>query len=240
MIGIIKNLKLIEEPNNTHWLITIVDEDENLVGTFHKKQNNNIDFRNQTYGIMCVTNCMDLLKIGNLKKDYNVFVKAKPTRIEIISDEEGNYLRIDPETAELTIGERLDISGLEKRKITGIQSKSGVVFINTRSDYLIQSMSGDYSYLGFKKLYSRFTTKDEEEKGAKFFKDFITQILKICKIDDLIEDSTIKRKVQVELDDKGQIISIGNEQGNTWIELKNNEYEIIDEERYILSNTKSI
>jgi len=194
MTGYISSIKLNYNIEIPYWVLTIVDDNGNVIGTFgHSTMVSYENFRMQTFGIMQVLDNWNLFNLTNDKIDFVCFTIMHGSRTLGIINEDGHYLYIDPETAELSIGYDYGhvYKDLERRRIDGLISSSGTLSITTNDNvsgdqcgYVGTSLIAPHAYYNFKPLgcYSR-----TEFDSAKYFSDFVTQVMKIGKISDLIK-----------------------------------------------------
>jgi hypothetical protein len=228
MLGKISSIKLINEDDKSYWSITIIDENGFEIGTFGDcEKSDSINFRKQTFGILKVCECIDLLSIGGNKIEIPIFVDSSITRVNAVSNENGEYLAIDRD-ANMELGFEYDISKCEKQKITTLESSSGVISAKLMGNWSMQYFQAPMAYRGFKEIYDFPVSDEDEKKGADYFQCFVTQILNIGKINELIPDKSKMPVVSVNMDETGKITAIGNANGEIWL---------VDENAYSISKT---
>ena len=217
MLGRISSVKLINKDNNSYWEITIVDENGFEIGTFGSEdKSDSINFRKQTFGLLKICETTNLLSLGDNEIEIPVFTDASITRVNAICNEDGEYLSIDRD-ANMELGLGYDISKCEKRKITSLESMSGIVSAKLLGDWSIQYFQAPMAYRGFKEIYD-FPVSDEDEKtGADYFQCFVTQVLNIGKVKELIPNKKKMPVVLVNVDDNGKISAVGSPNGDVWL-----------------------
>lgn len=219
---------LVQNNNNLYWKITLIDEQENVLGTFGDEiYCDDINFRKQTFYIMKILNNWDLLKLDGLQKAFPVLVDNPFSRINYVANSNGNYLNFDYQTGEVLSGSGCDVSRFIPKKISSLISRSGVLMAGITDGCSGRHVSGDKSYLGFAPIYSCQQNKELEICGARCFKEFICGILGLCNINELIHSNNYP-EVSVEFDFNGNIIAIGDIEGNEYIHITENGYELIN------------
>ncbi len=231
MLGKISSIKLINKDDESYWTITIIDEKGYEIGIFgdHEKSDS-INFRKQTFGILKVCECMDLLSISGNKIEIPILVDSSITRVNAVSNENGEYLAIDRD-ANMELGLGYDIKKCEKQKITALESSSGIISAKLMGNWSMQYFQAPMAYRGFKEIYDFPVSDEDEKKGADYFQCFVTQILNIGNINELILDKSRMPIVSVNLDENGKINAIGNPNGDVWL---------VDEDTYSISKTPPI
>ena len=217
MLGRISSIKLINNDSNSYWEITIVDENGFEIGTFGSEdKSDSINFRKQTFGLLKICETTNLLSLGGNEIEIPVLTDASMTRVNAVCNEDGEYLSIDRD-ANMELGFGYDTSKCEKRQITGLESKSGIISAQLLGDWSIQYFQAPMAYRGFKEIYD-FPVSDEDEKtGADYFQCFVTQILNIGKVKELIPNKNKMPVILVNVDDNGKINAIGNTNGDICI-----------------------
>ena len=217
MLGRISSIKLINDNEKAFWEITVVDENGFEIGTFGDvEKSDSINFRKQTFGLLKICNCMNILGIGGNEIEIPIFVDSGLTRVNAICNEDGEYLAIDRD-ANMELGVGYDISKCEKQKIATLESASGVISAKLLGKWSVQHFQAPMAYRGFKELYD-FPVSDEDEKnGADYFQCFVTKILNIGKVNELIPDKSKMPIISVSVDENGKINAIGNANGDVWL-----------------------
>lgn len=231
MLGRISSIKLITKGENSFWSITVIDENGFEIGTFgDEEKSDSINFRKQTFGVLKVCECMNLLGISGNKIEIPVLVDAGMTRVNAVCNEDSEYLAIDKD-ANMEFGLGYDTSKCEKQKITALESSSGVISAKLLGNWSVQYFQAPMAYRGFKEIYD-FPVSDKDEKnGADYFQSFVTQILNIGKVNELILDKSKMPIISVSVDENGKISAIGNANGDIWL---------VDGETYSIDKTPPI
>lgn len=217
MLGKISSIKLIKNDDSYYWSITIVDENGFEIGTFgDESKTDSVNFRKQTFGILKVCECMNLLGIGGNEIEFPVFVDAGMTRVNAICNDDGEYLAIDRD-ANMELGLDYDISKCEKQKVATLESSSGIISAKLLGNWSVQHFQAPMAYRGFKELYDFPVSDEDEKKGADYFQCFVTQVLNIGKVNELIPDRNKMPVISVCVDENGKINAIGNANGNVWL-----------------------
>ena len=228
MNGKLISAKLCHDNDSIYWKLTLADNSGNIIGTFGTKSNT-LDFRTFTFGLIKILNNQNLFALTDQNISAPILVKSSPTRIESIGNEEGHFLTIDS-NAQISYGTGFDMSLYEKAKLTTLESKSGILCARIEGKYWTQYLQAPEAYKGFKYVYDVDSSLNQQIYGANYFSMFIYQILNICKIDDLITHSKSNYpEVSIVLDDKSEILAIGNIAQSNWL--------AITDKGYILSNT---
>ncbi len=221
MIGNIQSIRLCLGKENPYWKITLGDDYGNVVGEFGQEFFNGvIGFRNQTFGIMEICNCMDLLKLGNIMKENRMYVKKSALGTALIASETGDYFYQDPESGAIEIGSNYNITNLKKGDLIAIESRSGALCLTFKQGDSIEfgvSISGVYN--GLKKIYDRKVSPLEELKSAILFTKTICWLLKNCQVTELITKDSPVRKVKYDVSESGKVKAIGNLEETSWITI---------------------
>lgn len=227
MLGRISSIKLINNDENSYWLVTVVDENGYEIGTFGDcNKGDSINFRKETFGIMKICNCMNLLNLSGENIEIPILVDAGMTRVNAICNKDGEYVSIDRD-ANMAIGDNYDTSKCEEGKLVSLESSSGIISTKIERDFSVQYFQAPMAYRGFKEIYDFPVSDEDEKKGADYFKYFVTQVMAIGKVDDLVIGPN-RPIVSIYLDDNGKIKALGNSNGDTWL---------VDGDSYSTSNT---
>ncbi len=225
--GKIKSIKLINMNGGVTWKITIIDENENIVGVFYNENLcDNINFRTQTFGIMQVLGNNNLLALDGKGKTYPIFTDTYKNsyRISCIANKKGDFISMDKDTAEISSGTNLDVSEFEERELTSIESASLCLAASTLKDGCIgQNMIYPYVYIGFTPIYPQSFSEKNIQISAHNFKTVICTLLKICNIDELIQND-IYPNISVILDYYNNVVAIGN--NDTYLSINENGFDI--------------
>lgn len=224
----ISSICLIRNSDGVYWKITLVDESGNVLGTFGDECNcDDINFRKQTFYLLKILNNWDLLKIDGQEKSFSVLVDNEFSRINCIANYNGDYLKFDYATGEVLTGSGCDTSQFFSQKISSLLSRSGVFTASIIDKYSHRAVSGDMSYLGFTEIYPNQDNEELEIKGSRCFKEFVCGILDLCNINELIQSSNYP-EVSVKFDSNGNIIAIGDIEGNEYLYITENGYKLIN------------
>jgi len=227
----ISSIYLEENNNKIYWKITLIDEQENIIGTFGNEiLGDDINFRKQTFYLMKILNNWDLLKLDNIEKKLPILVDNGFSKIKCIANSNGDCLKFDWETGEITYGKNCDISKFIPQNVSGLISTSGVLIANITVPLEARSIVANMSYLGFTELYPLQKDKELEILGAQYFKNFIYNILKLCNTKELIQSKNYP-EVSIKLDKNSNIIAIGDITGNEYLYITENGYEFIEERK---------
>lgn len=230
MIAKIKNIKLCPKENGAYWLITIVDQNDCEIGSFGiSEKDDPINFRTETFGIMQILNKMNLFELCNKKIEIPILVKRDFLYVESIANTEGDFFSVD-KNGNISSGKIENLSEYEPATIVGFESQSGVLALKIKRNYTIQYFQVPSVYLGFKLIHDFRVEENVELESAKRFMYTIYNILRVCKINDLLPQNdrdVIYPQISIVIDSNEKIQSIGNLEENHWL---NDE-----EEKYTLS-----
>lgn len=162
------------------------------------------------------------------KKKFPVLVDNEFSRINYLANYDGDYLKFDYETGEVLCGSGCNNSQFYLQEISSLISRSGVLMASIIDDFSHRGVSGDMSYLGFTLIYPNQVSKELEVHGARCFRQFVCGILGLCNISELIHSNNYP-EVLVKFDINGEIIAIGDINGNEYLYITENGYELIDE-----------
>lgn len=227
----INSIYLVYTDKGLYWKITFQDEHGNVIGTFGDENHcSDIDFRNQTFYLMKILNNWDLLKLDGQKKSFPILVDNEFYRINCIANTNGEYLKFDYATGEVLSGVGCDVSQFCKREISSLISQSGALFAEITDKFSRRAVSGDLAYLGFSPIYAGQATETQEQYGARCFKNFVCGMLKLCGVRELVQSNSYP-EISLKYDSNGNVIAIGNIEGNEYLYITETGYELINEKQ---------
>lgn len=228
VIARISSISLVQNNGNLCWKITLIDDQDRILGTFGNEiYCDDINFRKQTFYIMKILNNWDLLKLDGLEKKFPVLVDNEFSRINYIANSNGEYLKFDYVTGEVLRGSGMDVSQFFLNQISSLVSRSGVLMASIIDKYNHRGFSADNAYLGFIPIYPNQNDKELEIYGSRCFKEFVYGILSLCNIKELIQSNNYP-EVSVKFDLNGNIIAIGDIDGNEYLYITKNGYDLIN------------
>lgn len=220
--------KLYREDNDIYWELTLADSNDNIIGTFGSKSDT-LNFRAFTFGLTEICNNQNLFNLTNKRISSHILVKRSPTRIESIANDEGDFLTIDND-AKISYGKGVNVDDYESGTLTSLTSKSGILMAGINIGFESQYFQAPSAYIGFKPVYDVDLSLEQQTFGANYFAAFIYHILKICKIDNLIEQNCSQcPEVSIELNNDGKIISLGDKNGKIWLSKADGIYTLSQE-----------
>ena len=227
----IGSIRLIKCENGFYWLITLVDDNENIIGTFgNEKYCSDMDFRTETFYIMKILNNWDLLNLDGQKKSYPILVDNEFFRIDSIANADGEYLRFDHNSGEVIRGNGCDVSSYCQRNISKLESRSSVFMASITDDYSHRAVMADLAYFGFEPLYGSTVQKEKEELGATNFRTFVVGILELCNVNELIQSHNYP-EVSINFDSDNNIIGIGTTDKQECLCISPSGYELVGRKR---------
>lgn len=225
----ISSVLLIQNENGVYWKIILEDELGNYIGTFGSDEfSSDIDFRNQTFYLMKLLNNWDLLNLDGKKKAFPVLVDNEFYRIKCLANSRGECLIFDYVTGEVLSDKVCDISNFCKKEISSLVSQSGMMMASVTDKYSHRAVSGDMAYLGFSPIYPIYATEEREQYGASCFRKFVSGILNLCDVKELIQSDN-HPEVSIKFDENGNVIAIGNKDGSEYLYITDNGYEFCEE-----------
>ena len=248
METLIRSIELKKLDNgNCYWELTLIDEQGNFIGKFGNQNiNDAINFRKQTFGILSACNCFDLVRLGSSNPKYlPILIKEKKFGgVEYISSIGGKNFKLG-ENCQYEITKSWNIFNKNKEmkkytigQIERIVSQSGVFTIWLRTENYMTFFNTGQIYYGFGyPLPASSENLDENyiNQSALIFKTFIEGILEIYGTKDLLKLSENKEieypKISVNVDEKGNILSIGSLTSDYELTENNSSYSISQKEK---------
>lgn len=243
MDGYISSIKFKKiDSKHCYWLITVLDKNGNVIGTFGNPSiSDRKNFRKQTFGIMSACDNFDLLTLATndpheleiTYKEKNMYggVKSiKNKRHETFFNDNQKYV-LKRNFNPFARNDKDDI----KATIECISSESGVFTIRVNSGYIVTHFVTGQIYYGFGENFPGGTMANQGDVSEMedSYQSFIESILKLYHTNDLINlgrNITFYPQINIEQDENGKIIEIGNKEKNFRLR------EVEDE--YIISNEK--
>jgi len=225
MDAFISSMEFIKEnENDCYWKVTLVDENNNYIGTFgDSKITDPVNFRKQTFGILSACNCFDLLKLSssNPQKLPVYYMERKFNGINSIVNKNGQSLKLghhgmyEINKAWNFFNKNKEIKQYEIGEIESIESRSGVFVVSVCSGCSVNSFMTGSVYWGFGyPLTQENMNEDYIRDASKLYLSFIEGILKLYNTNDLMKlngnEVSEYPMVIVKTDEKGNITSIGN------------------------------
>lgn len=227
----ISSIRLIKNANGFYWLITLVDDNENIIGTFgDEKYCSDIDFRTETFYIMKILNNWDLLNLDGQRKSFPILVDNEFYLINRIANSDGEYLQFDHNTGEVIRGNGCDISSYCQKNVSRLESRSGVFMASITDKYSHRGVMADLAYLGFEPLYGSTVRKENEKLGATNFRTFVVGILELCNVNELIQSHNYP-EVSIKFDSDNNIIGIGTIDQQEWLCISPTGYELLSRKK---------
>lgn len=230
--------------DNCYWRLTFVDGNNNYIGTYSNPNiSDEINFRKQTFGILSACNCYDLLNLSsNDSIPLSIFFKKKPYGgVEALINQSGQLLSLgegiyETEKVWNIFNKKRAIKSYESGEIRSISSGSGCFSIWIKHAYYSTFyVTGQVYYgFGFPITIGLDATIDDIKRSSKLFTSFIESILKLYDTNDLLDLSRNKNnfpKVNIDIDDLGNITSIYNQETGMTLTEQNSSYHITKENR---------
>ena len=243
----ISKLKLKKLLNKYYISIELIDSNNEVRVIDNPFINDEISFRKQIFGIMSACGTFDLMKLGTDNPIFRKMVGCyKMNRLNMLENEKGESFYYSEKKNKYILDKTLkmknatdmliknNLSNLTKEKgvIKTIESQSGTFLILFSREYLSSSLIAGQIYWGFGLPINIGDENNiiETKRAAKVFESFIVNLMKLCGINDLLDFGGNKDKlpiVDIELDDKNNIVSITNPDTGKGL-LVGKKYEYID------------
>lgn len=220
-----------------YYLVTLVDEKGNVVGTFgNKKFSTACEFRKATFGIMAAVDCFDLTRLGS----------DDPNKLNVCYEQDkfGKVLKIFNDKG-ISLSKNNDFMYVTKRNIfarkecyetiENIISSSGTFsMLLTEKPFYVFYVTGNV-YYGFG--YPLFTTSEVKSndinEASLQYLSYIRSILRLYSTKDLMMISRVKdivaRKVDVVFNHKDDIVGIGNKEKDIYLINGENTFTLLNE-----------
>ena len=228
--------------DNCYWNLLLVDVNNNYIGAYCKPYiSDEINFRKQTFGILSACNCYDLLKLSSDNPiPLPIYFKEKTYGgVEELINQSDKLLRFREGIYEIErtwniFNKRKEIKKYESGEIRTISSESGCFSTWIKHAYYSTFyVTGQVYYgFGFPITIGLDATVDDIKYSSKLFTSFIESILKLYDTNDLLDLSRNKTKfpkININIDDLGNITSIYNQETGITLTEQNASYQITKE-----------